>query len=140
MNHDFEKPVLWSLELELSLKPCWSAEQGNISGTQQTHQLVSVFRQLLCTISMAPVISGYYSSVLGEVGGEELAMTGCLSSPKIPKFISPHYSVAHRWSSSLPGAPVVFCAKWHLGLLLMLASPRKRKLINKISSLTILHK
>lgn len=34
---------------------------------------------------MAPVIAGYYSSVLSEIRREELARTGCLSSHKVPK-------------------------------------------------------
>lgn len=84
MNHDFEKTVLWSLELKLSLKPCWSAELSSISGIQQSHHMISGFEQLVCTISMAPVIAGYYSSVLGEVGGEDLALTACCPLTRAP--------------------------------------------------------
>lgn len=53
MNHDFEKPVLWSLELELSLAPSLQSKAGvhscvaSLTHTKAT-TLFQSLKQLLC--------------------------------------------------------------------------------------------
>lgn len=115
---DIEKPLLWSLKLEFSLTPSFHGKAGaqSYAASMTCNEATIVFQS--SSSCFVIVIPGYYSSVLGKLGREEPALSGCLSSQKILKYKLPHCSVSHerKQRSFLSGIHMVFCAKWCTGL------------------------